>query len=91
MLILLKSQPWLRATASIIDVEAIVVDGVLPRRILDSLIGDLSKSVNSHATEVVILPRVVAGRIGQAATALGAALLPMHERFWLSEEPLGLS
>lgn len=78
-------------TVSIIDVEAIVIDGMLPRHLIESLVIDVQTNVESHNSEVVILPRILAGQVGPSATTLGAALLPMQERFWLSDVPLGVA
>lgn len=74
-------------TVSIIDVEAIVLDGIMPADIRRLLTDRVRERIEDHADDVIIVPRILEGRLGASATAVGAALLPMHERYWLNERP----
>jgi predicted NBD/HSP70 family sugar kinase len=66
---------------SIIEAEAVVIDGVLKRSLLAHLIARVERKMADYNLEGIILPQFRLGCTGFDARALGAALLPMNENF----------
>lgn len=69
------------ASVSIIDLEGVIIDGSLPRLITQQLTQAVQQAITQHDTEGLILPKVVAGEIGNDARALGGAFLPFYTNF----------
>jgi predicted NBD/HSP70 family sugar kinase len=69
------------SSLGVLDFEGIVIDGNLPR----DLVQDLVKKVQVHMSELtpngVFLPQVVMGKIGVDARAIGGAILPFYVNF----------
>ena len=69
-------------TAAVIELSFAVIDGVMPRPIVERLV----ESVRRHGRELPALtaerPEVAIGHLGGAAPARGAALLPLYRRFF---------
>ena len=69
------------AACSVIDFEAVIVDGQIPPEVR----GDLVARTESHLAELNLAgierPEIRAGTIGRDARMLGAASLPLSERF----------
>jgi len=72
-----------RATQTVLDLEAVLVDGWLP----DGLRRDLTEAVRRHLGALdmtgMSAPQVRMGEMGADARALGAASLPLVSRFLL--------
>ena len=64
--------------ASMLDIQAVVVDGLLPRRLLERLLERLRHLLAEHAPEARTPPNLVIGMIGRNAFALGASTLPFY-------------
>lgn len=65
-----------------LDLEAVVIDGVVAPDLLRELIARTSEALKAYNWEgLQTPPRLVAGRIGSDARALGGALLPLHASF----------
>lgn len=79
--------PLLAATC-ILDVPAIVLDGVLPRSLLEALITKLARALPAAATRGRALPELREGTVGPEAAAIGAAILPLHQNFSPDRETL---
>ena len=86
--------PWLGQTAqelakaslstcSVIDFEAILIDGAFPVEIRDELVERTRRYVATQDTRGLIPPRIEAGSIGANARALGAACGPIRSQFFL--------
>lgn len=86
--------PWLRQTAqelskaalsvcSVIDFEAILIDGAFPEAIRIDLVDRVRRYVNTQDTRGLISPKVEAGSIGRKARAIGAATRPIDAQFML--------
>ena len=69
----------LHMTASLVDLEAVIVDGLLPAVVLARLTERLRALLGEHAPEARKPPALIVGTIGREAAALGAATLPF---FW---------
>lgn len=86
--------PWLRQTAqelskaalsvcSVIDFEAILIDGAFPQEIRLDLVERVARYVSTQDTRGLIAPKIEAGSIGRKARAIGAATRPTDTQFML--------
>ncbi|MEJ6387894.1 ROK family transcriptional regulator [Gymnodinialimonas ulvae] len=86
--------PWLGQTAqelskaalstcSVIDFEAILIDGAFPAQIRDELVERVRRYVVTQDRRGLICPRIEAGSIGHKARAIGAAARPIGAQFLL--------
>lgn len=86
--------PWLGQTAqelskaalsvcSVIDFEAILIDGAFPDTVRSELVERVRRYVSTQDTRGLIRPRIEAGTIGQKARAIGAATRPIDSQFML--------
>lgn len=69
------------ASACLLDVGDVVIDGVFHRDLLSRLIAHLEEALDQHSWEGVVRPALRAGTIGSDARALGGALLPLYAAF----------
>jgi len=85
--------PWLGQTAqelakaslsacSVIDFEAILIDGAFPRNVRDELAERTQRYILNQDTRGLIPPRVESGAIGRNARAMGAAAAPFISQFF---------
>lgn len=72
----------------VLDVAAVVVDGTLPRPVLDQLIGKLERALARASPESREPPPLMRGSVGRDAPAIGAAILPLHLNFSASRDVL---
>lgn len=71
------------STCSVIDFEAILIDGAFPEHIRDELVERIRRYVSTQDTRGLIAPRIEAGSIGHKARAIGAATRPISAQFML--------
>jgi predicted NBD/HSP70 family sugar kinase len=71
------------ASVSIIDFESAIIDGGLPSEIRARIVEATKRAVLTFDLQGVQLPLIEEGSIGINARALGAASLPLVERFLL--------
>jgi hypothetical protein len=87
--------PWLGQTAqelakaalstcSVIDFEAILIDGAFPASVRVDLVNRVRRYVMTQDTSGLIQPRIEAGSIGGKARAIGAAARPIGAQFMLN-------
>jgi predicted NBD/HSP70 family sugar kinase len=87
-----QTQTWLDAaakaialtvttSASILDIEGVIVDGTCQRALLEALLGRIDQELSSYNWEGIFKPKVLPGSIGPGAQAMGAALLPLYAHF----------
>lgn len=70
------------AGTAFMDLEAVVIDGVVAPALLAELIGRTQQALSAYNWEgLQTPPRLVPGSIGSDARALGGALLPLHASF----------
>ncbi|MCU0830818.1 MAG: ROK family transcriptional regulator [Rhizobiaceae bacterium] len=74
------------AAASIIDFEFAIIDGGLPESIRTRIVEATRRAVTTFDLQGVQLPAIEEGSIGINARALGAASLPLVERFLLDRD-----
>lgn len=86
--------PWLGQTAqelakaalstcSVIDFEAILIDGAFPASVRDDLVARVRRYVVNQDTRGLIPPRIESGSIGGKARAIGAATKPIGAQFMM--------
>lgn len=86
--------PWLGQTAqelakaalstcSVIDFEAILIDGAFPASVRDDLVNRVRRYVVTQDTRGLIPPRIESGSIGGKARAIGAATRPIGAQFMM--------
>jgi predicted NBD/HSP70 family sugar kinase len=78
----------LLSAVRVLDVAAVVIDGTLPRPVLDRLIARLAEALAQASPESRAPPRLVRGTVGRDAPAIGAAILPLHLNFSSSRDLL---
>ncbi|MBI1207364.1 MAG: ROK family protein [Azospirillum sp.] len=76
------------SAARVLDVQAVVLDGDLPKPLLESLIGRLGEALAQAAPEAREAPDLRLGTVGREAAAIGAAILPLHLSFSPNREIL---
>jgi predicted NBD/HSP70 family sugar kinase len=86
--------PWLGQTAqelakaalstcSVIDFEAILIDGAFPASVREDLVSRVRRYVVTQDTRGLIPPRIEGGSIGGKARAIGAATRPIGAQFMM--------
>jgi predicted NBD/HSP70 family sugar kinase len=88
-------EPWLGQTAqelakaslstcSVIDFEAILIDGAFPAEIRDELVKRVRRYIANQDTRGLISPVIESGNIGGNARAIGAASGPIFTQYFLN-------
>ena len=88
-------EPWIGETAqelakaslsicSVIDFEAILIDGAFPQDVRDELVERVKRYLTNQDTRGLISPRIEAGSIGENARGCGAASSPIFTQFLLN-------
>lgn len=88
-------EPWLLQTAqelakaslsicSVIDFEAILIDGSFPAGLREELVSRVRRYVATQDTRGLVPPKIEPGSIGGNARAQGAACEPMRAQFFLN-------
>jgi predicted NBD/HSP70 family sugar kinase len=78
----------LLAIASLLDLQAIVIDGNLPRNLVERLVTRLRDLLAANVPEARDAPHLRLGTIGRDAAAIGAAILPLHLSYGPDQEML---
>ncbi|MEN3746199.1 ROK family transcriptional regulator [Sphingomonas sp. HF-S3] len=66
---------------SLLDLEAVILDGALPPAILDDIAEGLRSHFCTDAPPDFFVPEIRKGTLGGVAGAVGAGLLPLHASF----------
>ncbi|MEM7320252.1 MAG: ROK family protein [Pseudomonadota bacterium] len=72
------------ATCSVVDFQAIIIDGAVPRPVCTQLAEAVRHEFGQLDHRGVIPPRIEAGQVGQNARAIGAASGPLMSQFMLN-------
>jgi predicted NBD/HSP70 family sugar kinase len=72
----------------VLDVPVVVIDGTLPRLVLDRLLQRLGAMLAAASPESREPPHLVRGSVGRDAPAIGAAILPLHLNYGSSTDVL---
>jgi predicted NBD/HSP70 family sugar kinase len=78
----------LLSISSLLDLQAIVVDGNLPPPLVRQLVDRLRELLEANAPEARQPPALRPGTVGRNAAAVGAALLPLHSAYGAGREGL---
>jgi predicted NBD/HSP70 family sugar kinase len=65
------------AITSVIDLEAIILDSILPRSIHLELLNQVQMQFNRISALGIVPPEILSGQFGSQASPIGAATLPM--------------
>ncbi len=76
------------AAASVIDFEAAIIDGWMPRPVRHQLVAAVDRAIGKVDVEGLSLPAIREGTIGIHARAMGGASLPLSERFLVGSNSL---
>ncbi len=76
------------AAASVIDFEAAMIDGGFPAAIRARLVARTAVEISRIDTQGIAVPKLEEGTIGPVARALGAAGLPMFDKFIIDQNTL---
>jgi len=74
------------AATSLIDLEAVVIDGSMHRRVVDEVLLRTDHVLDRFSWEGITRPRLVVGTVGPDARAVGGAILPLYRHFAPSHE-----
>ncbi len=87
--------PWIGETAqelakaslsicSVIDFEAIVIDGAFPAAVRDELVIRVRRYIDNQDKRGLLAPRIETGTVGADARCIGAATSPIFSQFFLN-------
>ncbi|WP_315919394.1 ROK family transcriptional regulator [Mesorhizobium sp. SP-1A] len=76
------------SATAVIDFQAAVIDGWMPVAVRHRLVEAVGKAIEGIDAEGLRLPKVREGTVGIHARALGAASLPLSERFLIGAAPV---
>lgn len=69
---------------SVIDFEAILIDGAFPTFVRDELVSRVKRYIINQDTRGLITPEIEAGSVGENARCIGAASNPIFSQFFLN-------
>jgi predicted NBD/HSP70 family sugar kinase len=69
------------AAAALLDLDAVVVDGSLHRRLIDEILSRTGSVLDGYDWEGIARPPLIGGSIGADARAMGGAILPLYAHF----------
>ncbi|SLN62072.1 ROK family transcriptional regulator [Roseisalinus antarcticus] len=72
--------------ASIIDVEAVIIDGALPTNLLAAVVAEIRALMREHPDRYLVVPELHTGEVGDQARAVGAAIVPFARRIWSTSD-----
>ena len=80
-----RNLAWASASiASVVEVEAILIDGAMPPNVREMLSAETNRAFRALETTGIEDVRIEQASVGRRARSIGAALLPIHSRFFLS-------
>jgi predicted NBD/HSP70 family sugar kinase len=69
------------SSISIIDVDAIVIDGLLPRPLMQDTVARIQRRFAEIVPAGLVVPEIIMGTMGPQASAIGAGSLPLSSLF----------
>ena len=69
----------------VLDPEAVVIDSQLPRDLVTKMTTMVAQRLAQQAPSGIMVPRVLSGRLGADANAMGGAILPFYSNFVLDK------
>ncbi|WP_370637078.1 ROK family transcriptional regulator [Phyllobacterium chamaecytisi] len=74
------------ASSSVVDFEAAIIDGWMPSSVRARIVDAVRRHVETFDLEGIQLPAIFEGTVGIHARALGAASLPLSDRYLLGQK-----
>ena len=74
------------AASSVVDFEAAIIDGWMPASVRARIVDAVRRHVETFDLEGIQLPAIFEGTVGIHARALGAASLPLSDRYLLGQK-----
>lgn len=71
------------SACSVIDFECVKIDGWMPQSVRENLVAETQKQIAEFNLTGLDKPEILAGSVGPDARALGAASLPLSDRYLL--------
>lgn len=71
------------SACSVIDFEAVILDGAFPDNVREALVLRLEKDLLQLDWQGIAMPQVVEGKVGTRARAIGGASVPIFEHYLL--------
>lgn len=71
------------SAASIIDFEHVIIDGGIPADVREKLVAATRAEVDNYDVRGLEVPKILPGTVGHLARALGAASLPLFDKYLL--------
>lgn len=69
------------SSTCVIDFQAVLIDGSMPPDVRSDLVDRVARHLNGLTAPGIEFPEIREGTIGRGATSLGAASLPLSDRF----------
>ena len=69
------------SAASIIDFEHVIIDGGLPADVREKIVAATRREAGDYDLRGLFLPAILPGTVGHLARALGAASLPLFDKY----------
>lgn len=69
------------SSSSIIDFEHVIIDGGVPAQIRDKIVEATRAEISTFDLRGLVVPAIQPGTVGHLARALGAASLPLFDKF----------
>ena len=69
------------SAAAIIDFEHVIIDGGIPADVREKLVAATRAEVDTYDVRGLEVPKILPGTVGHLARALGAASLPLFDKF----------
>ncbi|SDG39147.1 Sugar kinase of the NBD/HSP70 family, may contain an N-terminal HTH domain [Sulfitobacter delicatus] len=76
------------AASCLIDFDTVVVDGTVPEAVRGDLVQRISKQLEGNPLAGIVPPKLREGSVGSDARSLGAASLPLSDRFLVDRNVL---
>ena len=76
------------ASVSVMDVEHVLIDGWLPERVREDLVARVQAELDRMNLSGLPHPAVMCGTVGADARTLGAASLPLSQRYLVDTGPM---
>ena len=76
------------ASVSVMDFEHVLIDGWLPARVRENLVANVQAELDRMNLSGLPHPKVMSGTVGADARTLGAASLPLSQRYLVDTGPM---
>ena len=72
------------AAASIVEIEAVLIDGAMPRQVRSRLVASIALEMQQYHPTGIQKPIIAPASVGRNARSHGAALLPIHAKYFIA-------